>query len=46
MTEKDFTKKFPTPADYVLDQRARLSGANAPAASSTSSDFYNFRIGK
>jgi hypothetical protein len=43
MTEKDFTKKFPTPADYVLDQRARLSGANAPAASSASAGFTNFR---
>jgi hypothetical protein len=46
ITQKDFTKKFPTAADYVLHQRAKLSGASAPAASSTSSDFYNFRIGK
>jgi hypothetical protein len=44
MTEKDFTKKFPTPADYVLDQRARLSGANAPAANSAG--FSNLRISK
>jgi len=40
---KDFTKKFPTAADYVLDQRARLSGANTPAASPASSGFFNFR---
>ena len=46
MLDKDFKKKFPTAADYVLDQRARLSGANAPAASSTSSGFSNFRISK
>ena len=46
MVDKDFKKKFPTAADYVLDQRARLSGANAPAASSTSSGFSNFRISK
>ena len=46
MLDKDFKKKFPTAADYVLDQRARLSGANAPAATSTSSGFSNFRISK
>ena len=42
--DKDFKKKFPTAADYVLDQRARLSGANAPAANSAG--FSNFRISK
>jgi len=46
MLDKDFKKKFPTAADYVLDQRARLSGASAPAASSPSAGFSNFRISK
>jgi hypothetical protein len=46
MLDKDFKKKYPTAADYVLDQKARLSGASAPAASSPSAGFSNFRISK
>lgn len=34
--DKDFVKKYPTPADYILDQRAKLSGTSAPSASSSS----------
>jgi hypothetical protein len=42
--DKDFIKKYPTPADYILDQRAKLSGTSAaPAASSASAGFTNFR---
>lgn len=44
MLDKDFKKKYPTAADYVLDQKARLSGASAPAANSAG--FSNFRISK
>jgi hypothetical protein len=44
MLDKDFKKKYPTAADYVLDQKARLSGASAPAANSAG--FSNLRISK
>ncbi len=37
MLDINFKKKYPTAADYILDQRARLSGASAPSASSSSS---------
>jgi hypothetical protein len=36
MLDSNFKKQYPTAADYILDQRARLSGASAPAASSSS----------
>jgi hypothetical protein len=36
MLNADFKKKYPTAADYVLDQRAKLSGTSAPTASSSS----------
>jgi len=32
MLDSNFKKQYPTAADYILDQRARLSGASAPAA--------------
>jgi hypothetical protein len=44
MLDKDFKKKYPTAADYVLDQKARLSGASVPAANSAG--FSNLRISK
>jgi hypothetical protein len=46
MLDKDFKKQYPTAADYILDQRARLSGAGAPAASLPSAGFSNLRISK
>jgi hypothetical protein len=46
MLDSNFKKQYPTAADYILDQRARLSGASAPAASSPSAGFSNFRISK
>jgi hypothetical protein len=42
--DKDFKKKFPTAADYVLDQRAKLSGASAPSASSSSSSWGPLKV--
>ena len=39
----EFIKKYPSPADYILSERAKLSGANAPVASPASSGFFNFR---
>jgi hypothetical protein len=46
MLDSNFKKQYPTAADYILDQRARLSGASAPAASSPSAGFSNLRISK
>jgi hypothetical protein len=34
--DKDFIKKYPSPADYILSERAKLSGTSVPAASSAS----------
>jgi hypothetical protein len=46
MLDSNFKKQYPTAADYILDQRARLSGASAPATSSPSAGFSNLRISK
>jgi len=42
--DKDFIKKYPTPADYILDQRAKLSGSAAPSASASSSQWGPLKV--
>lgn len=44
MLDKDFKKKYPTAADYILDQRAKLSGSAAPSASASSSQWGPLKV--